>query len=173
MSAEKEIKTFEEESVKRGNTALHSFIALILAGFANVGVLNQGTSNIVGGAAGKSIANLLKEKGILVQCKDDRIECIREAVGIFEKEFEYQGIVSIEPKAEDGSEFLLKVKTKSCKICPIQVGRAALKGSACLFPHFFLTFFNNFLPYEVEIVLKNNEPLFKDGDFCIMHYKFI
>lgn len=137
--------------VERDINPYHTFLSSFFAGFAEMGMINQGTMNIVSRRAADYLYSYLDAKDYLSKFErhdDSRsAECIRYHVEVANKMLNLMG--QYELSFKDQGEFELRIAGNLCRICPKGVGGAAIKGTFCPIPNFLEKLTNLMIGEEV------------------------
>ncbi|MDK2790730.1 MAG: hypothetical protein PWP15_1237 [Methanothermococcus sp.] len=118
-------KLIEDRKLKN----LHIVLTALLAEFAQLGILNQGTTNIVGNGIGKKVARCIGE--IHSDTPGDEKELIEFLINFCDMCDDY--IIEDEK---------IGIKIDKCKYCPKQIGEAEISGSACPIPSMLVSMLN-------------------------------
>ncbi|OMH40856.1 hypothetical protein [Desulfurobacterium indicum] len=164
MGLEEKIK---EQDLKAENV----FVASLLAGLNEFGILNQGIINLTGGRIGDFLFQFAKVKGFAISPFLSLEEQVKKAI-VFLNERLRIGKVFVEFAGED---FFIKVYSSSCRFCPKGVGEAELEGTLCPFPKIFERFLelscrNGIVVVPEDIDMKT---LVKREGFCVIHYRCV
>jgi hypothetical protein len=124
--------------VERDINPYHTFLSSFFAGFAEMGMINQGTMNIVSRRAANYLYSYLEAKEILskLQKFDDvhSSESIRYHVEVVNQILNLMGNYELSFDEQGGLD--LQIAANRCRICPKGVGGAAIKGTFCPIPTF-------------------------------------
>lgn len=122
----------------------HSFLAAFFAGFAELGLVNQGSMNIVSRRAAEYFFAYLEAKGILPELEkvpgNSKQEVVKNLILYINKLLGFMG--GYELKAGEGEQVVLEIAANRCRICPKGVGGASVKGSLCPIPSFLENLIN-------------------------------
>ncbi len=143
----------------RNLTNLHIVLTSMIAEFSRLGILNQGTTNVVGSGVGKKIAKCLKEI-VKDLPKDDRklIEFIIKFCDMCDNFVIYDDKIGI--------------KIDKCKYCPKQIGEAEIPGSACPIPSILASSLKELTKKDYRINLWNgNKVIIKENGYCWFRIK--
>ncbi len=155
---EKCLKKIEERGIDK-NTVL---FAAFIGGFDKFG-LNQGEVLLVSKSAGEKLAHYYNVYGKTAGYD------IKSVIEFLNAEL----AISRNTVVEDNNDFIaVKIETGSCRYCPIAVGDAELKGTACPFPGLIEGFVNRALQRKA-IAYDRLSGVKKDGTYCNMKFKKI
>ena len=151
----------------------HSFFASFFAGLGELGMLNQGSINIVAKRAAEYLYAYLEAKEILPDMAsvpgDTDAEIIKNLILYVNKILNLVGEYDLQP-ADEGQVVLLITGNK-CKICPKGVGGAAVKGTLCPIPSLLEALINKIAQKDlVELITTGIE---KEGSNCKAYYKVV
>jgi len=131
-------------------------VAALIAGFHELGLLNQAGVFQATQRAGKALAQYAKATG-------------RKASSLLEAA---QLLNQLTPLAVDvqfsgnEKELVVRINAETCKYCPKGVGGAELEGNLCPYPGLILGFLSEFLE-GVKVKFYDRKPLRKvNGKFC-------
>ena len=137
--------------VERDINPYHTFLSSFFAGFAEMGIINQGTMNIVSRRAADYLYSYLDAKDFLSRLEryDDvrSADSVRYHVEVANKMLNLMG--QYELRFHGQGEFELQIASNLCRICPKGVGGAAIKGTLCPIPNFLETLTNLMIGEEV------------------------
>ncbi len=157
---------FKEIVIERDINPYQSFVASFFAGFAELGLINQGSMNIVAKRAAEYQYSYFEAKGLLADLEvyDDNCseESIRYHIDFINSTLNLIGSYTLEKLNQD--EYVFKVAGNKCRICPKGVGGAAIKGTFCLIPAFFKNLVN--LLIGKEIIRLQTSGIEKQGTTC-------
>jgi len=153
MSKYKEL--FEHRNLKN----LHIVLTSMIAEFSKLGILNQGTTNIIGSGVGKKIAKCLKETVREIPKEDkELIEFIINFCDMCDDFVVYDDRIGI--------------KIDKCKYCPKQIGEAEISGSACPIPSILASCMRELTNKDYKIDLWNgNKVIIKENGYCWFRIK--
>ena len=151
----------------------HSFFASFFAGLGELGMLNQGSINIVAKRAADYLYAYLEAKEILPDLTkvpgSTSSEVIKNLVLYINKilslvgEYDFQQV--------EGDQALLSITGTTCRICPKGVGGAEVKGTLCPIPSLLESLLNSIAQQDiVELVTNGIE---KEGTTCKAYYKLV
>jgi len=162
---------FEEKIAERELNPGHVFIASLLAGFNEFGMLNQGVVNLASKRVGKYLAMLAEVKNPPRIDKNEDSELQHRKI--------IESLNSASPISSDvklekvGDNFVVRIKNSKCTFCPKGVGEAELEGTICPFPGLIEEFANYFCEKKVKLLREENRALKKENDWCVIKYKAI
>ncbi len=161
---------FKEKVEEKSLDAKSVFIASLLAGLNEFGMLNQAVMKIASRRSGKYLAMCAQEKGNI---EIDKNKSLKEKVEYLLTLLNEVLFISTDVKVEEagGDSVIVKIKTSKCRFCPKGVGGAELEGTICPFPGLIEEFLNQFLDQKVKVSTENNRILWKEGDWCNTKYK--
>jgi hypothetical protein len=157
--------------LERDLNPYHSFIASIFAGFADLGVVNQGSINIVAKRAAEYLYTYLEVKEILPDMSvvpgDTITEIIDNLILYVNKILSLMGGYDLQEVGDD--QIVLLIVEDKCRICPKGVGGAEVKGTLCPIPSFIESLTNKLAGKEI-LDLKTNG-IEKEGTTCKAYYQ--
>jgi hypothetical protein len=157
---------FKEIVIERGINPYHSFLSSFFAGFAELGLINQGSMNIVSKRAAEYLYSYFDAKGLLATLKtqDDIYseESIRYYIDFINGMLNLLGKYDLEKINQE--EYLFKIAGNACRICPKGVGGAAIKGTFCPIPSFYKNLVN--LLIGKNIIKLQSSGIQKEGSTC-------
>jgi len=131
----------------------HSLLLLssFLAGLAELGLVNQGSMNIVSKRAADYLYEYLDANEILPDMKavpgDTVTEVVKNLMLYINKIISLMGEFDLQEV--DGDRAVLLIAEDKCRICPKSVGGAAVKGTLCPIPSFLEGLVNNIAGEEL------------------------
>ena len=129
----------------------HSFLSSFFAGLAEMGMINQGSMNIVSKRAAQYMYGYFEAKDLLdaidTPARELDENSIRSYIDFVNQQLELVGNYQI-LKESDG-QYIFQIAANSCRICPKGVGGAAIKGTFCPIPSFFKHLVNLLLGEEL------------------------
>lgn len=151
----------------------HSFFASFFAGLGELGMLNQGSINIVSKRAAEYLYAYLEAKEILLDMNavpgNTAAEIIKNLILYVNKILNLVGEYDLQ-KVDDDKVVLL-ITGNRCKICPKGVGGAAVRGTLCPIPSLLESLLNKIAQKDiVELITTGIE---KDGPTCKAFYKVL
>ena len=159
--------------INRDINPYHSFLSSFFAGLAELGMVNQGSINIVAKRAADYLYSYLDAKEILPDMGavpgDTTAEVVKNLILYINKILTLMGGYDLQ-EAEDGQVVLLVAGDK-CRICPKGVGGAAVKGTLCPIPSFLENLVNLIAGKELIDLVTNG--IEKEGTTCKAYYKVI
>ena len=159
--------------LERDLNPYHSFFSSFFAGLAELGMLNQGSINIVAKRAADYLYSYLEAKDILpdmgavpgsttTEVAKNLILYINKILSLV-GEYDFQDF-------EDGQAVLL-ITGNTCRICPKGVGGADVKGTLCPIPNLVESLVNKIAQKDLlELVTDGIE---KEGVICKAYYKIL
>jgi hypothetical protein len=151
MTNADKLKNVVEE---RGINIQNAINASMLARFAEIGVLNQGTSNLIGDVVSKFICDYYKAIDEVPEPEDNSWGGIADVViDCLVNQFNFVGEINFDIEED---KIFMKIPSGKCKICPIGVGGLELPGTYCPIPSMSAGFISHFLKdtkkMKVEII---------------------
>jgi hypothetical protein len=152
--------------LERDLNPYHSFLASFFAGLAEMGMLNQGSINIVSKRAAEYLYAYLEAKEILPDLEQyagsperERVEAVIEYLNSILSLMGGYHLVQTGP-----DQLALMIAGKQCRICPKGVGGAAIEGTFCPIPNFIESLVNRITREEtLDLVTPGIE---KEGTTC-------
>jgi hypothetical protein len=159
--------------LERDLNPYHSFFSSFFAGLAELGMINQGSINIVAKRASEYLYSYLEAKEILPDMNavpgDTNTEIAKNLILYTNKILSLVGEYDFQD-AEDGQAVLL-ITGKTCRICPKGVGGAEVKGTLCPVPNLVESLVNRIAQKDLlKLVTSGIE---KDGPTCKAYYKVL
>ena len=149
----------------------HSFFASFFAGLGEMGMLNQGSINIVARRASEYLYAYLDAKEILPVMDavpgDTRPAKIKNLVLYVNKILSLVGEYDLR-RVDDNSVVLL-ITGSTCRICPKGVGGAEVKGTLCPIPALLENLINQIA--KDDLVTLITEGIEKEGTICKAYYQ--
>lgn len=99
-----------------------------MADLAELGLLNQGSSNIVGTKAGKRVGKYFRNLGIQFPT-NSKISLLKEVIRAVDLTEDFILEESLD-------RILVKLRNSMCKYCSKGVGGAEISGTICPVPYF-------------------------------------
>ena len=157
--------------INRDLNPYHSFLASFFAGLAELGMVNQGSINIVSRRAAEYLYAYLEAKEILPDMNavpgDTTAEVVRNLILYVNKILNLMGGYDLKD-AGDG-QVALMVAADKCRICPKGVGGAEVKGTFCPIPSFIESLINKIAGKETIKLVSNG--IEKEGTTCKAVYE--
>ena len=156
---------FKKIVIERDLNPYQSFLSSFFAGFAELGLINQGSMNIVSKRAAEYQYSYLDARGYLadLEVQDDcSEESIRYHIDFINSKLNLIGSYTLEKINQD--EYIFRVAGNECRICPKGVGGAAIKGTFCPIPSFYKNMVN--LLIGKEIIKLQSSGIEKQGTTC-------
>lgn len=165
------MEDFKSKVLSRDLNPYHSFLASFFAGLAEMGLLNQGSVNIIGKRAAEYLHFYLEAKEILPNSQDYKtksdLEQIQYTIAYINDILSLLGGYQV-TMGDDGKISLL-IEGSLCRICPKAVGGAEVKGTVCPVPSFMEKLVNLILNEEkIKLVTRGIE---KEGSTCKAEYQ--
>jgi len=159
--------------IERDLNPYHSFFASFFAGLGELGMLNQGSINIVAKRAAEYLYAYLDAKEILPDMAavpgDTDADVIKNLILYVNKILSLVGEYDLQP-ADEGQVVLL-IAGNTCRICPKGVGGAAVKGTLCPIPSLLESLINMIAQNEMlELITTGIE---KEGSTCKAYYQVL
>ncbi len=159
--------------IDRDLNPYHSFFASFFAGLGELGMLNQGSINIVAKRASEYLYAYLDAKEILPDMSavpgDTQAEVIKNLILYVNKILNLVGEYDLQ-EADDGQVVLLITGNK-CRICPKGVGGAEVKGTLCPIPSLLESLINKIAQKDLlELITTGIE---KEGPTCKAYFKVL
>ena len=159
--------------IERDLNPYHSFLASFFAGLAELGLVNQGSINIVSKRAAEYLYSYLDAKEILPDMKavpgDTTAEVVKNLILYVNKVLSLMGDYDLQ-EAGNGQVVLLVAGDK-CRICPKGVGGAAVKGTFCPIPSFLESLVNRIAGKDIIKLITNG--IEKEGTTCKAFYEVL
>lgn len=157
--------------VERDINPYHSFLSSFFAGFAEMGMINQGSMNIVSKRAAEYLYSYFEAKDFLSKLEKfenpDSLESVRYHVDYVNSMLNLMGNYELE--VQEQNEITLQIASNLCRICPKGVGGAAIKGTYCPIPTFIEKLVN--LLVGKDALDLQTSGIKKEGANCIASYK--
>lgn len=159
--------------LERDLNPYHSFFASFFAGLGEMGMLNQGSINIVAKRAAEYLYAYLEAKKILPAPNsvpgNSTAEVLRNLVLYVNRILSLVGEYDLQP-VENGQVVLL-ITGSTCRICPKGVGGAAVKGTLCPIPSLLESLLN--MIARTDIVKLITSGIEKEGGTCKAYYQVL
>ena len=157
--------------INRDLNPYHSFLASFFAGLAELGIVNQGTINIVSSRAAEYLYSYLEAKGLLPDMKEvageNTAEVVKNLILYINEILSLMGGYDFQEVGD--SQVALMVAGDQCRICPKGVGGAKVKGTFCPIPMFIQSLVNMIAGKEtIKLITKGVE---KEGTTCKAVYE--
>ncbi len=151
----------------------HSFFASFFAGLGELGMLNQGSINIVAKRAADYLYAYLDAKEILPDMDavpgESTVEVIKNLILYINKILTMVGEYDLKEVGED--QVVLLIAGQTCRICPKGVGGAAVKGTLCPIPSLLEALINMIAQKDMlELITTGIE---KEGSTCKAYFKVL
>jgi len=159
--------------LERDLNPYHSFFASFFAGLGELGMLNQGSINIVAKRAADYLYAYLDAKDILPDLDavpgDTEAEVVKNLILYINKILSMVGEYDLQ-EAGDNTVVLL-IAGNTCRICPKGVGGAEVKGTLCPIPSLLEALINKIAQKDMlELITAGIE---KEGPTCKAYFKVI
>ncbi len=159
--------------IERDLNPYHSFFAAFFAGLSELGMLNQGSINIVAKRAAECLYAYMEAKEILPDMNavpgDTQAEIIKNLILYVNKILSLVGEYDLQESGEGQVELLIAGNT--CRICPKGVGGAEVKGTLCPIPSLLESLINKIAQKDmVKLITKGIE---KEGTTCKAYYSVL
>ena len=159
--------------LERDLNPYHSFFSSFFAGLAELGMLNQGSINIVAKRAADYLYSYLDAKDILPDMGavpgSTTTEVVKNLFLYINKILSLVGEYDFQD-TEDGQAVLL-IAGNTCRICPKGVGGAEVKGTLCPVPNLVEGLVNKIAQKDLlELITTGIE---KEGVTCKAYYKVL
>jgi hypothetical protein len=156
--------------LERDLNPFHSFFSSFFAGLAELGMINQGSINIVARRAADYLYSYLEAKEILPDMAavpgGTSTEIAKNLFLYINKILSLVGEYDLK-ETEDGQALLL-LSGNTCRICPKGVGGAEVKGTLCPIPSLVESLVNKIAQQELlKLVTSGIE---KEGTTCKAYY---
>jgi len=157
--------------INRDLNPYHSFLSSFFAGLAELGMINQGSINIVSRRAAEYLYSYLDVKEILPDMNavpgDSTADVVRNLILYINKILSLMGDYELQ-EVEEGQVVLL-VAADKCRICPKGVGGAEIKGTLCPIPSFLESLVNKIAGTElIDLITAGIE---KEGTTCKAYFQ--
>ena len=151
----------------------HSFFASFFAGLGELGMLNQGSINIVAKRAADYLYAYLDAKEILPDMDavpgESKAEVIKNLILYINKILSMVGEYDLQEAGED--QVVLLIAGQTCRICPKGVGGAAVKGTLCPIPSLLEALINMIAKNDmIKLITTGIE---KEGSTCKAYFKVL
>jgi len=157
--------------INRDLNPYHSFLSSFFAGLAELGMINQGSINIVSKRAAEYLYSYLDAKDILPDMNtvpgDSAAAVVRNLILYINKILSLMGEYDL--KEVDDGQVVLLVAADKCRICPKGVGGAEVKGTLCPVPSFLESLVNKIAGTElIDLMTSGIE---KEGNTCKAYFQ--
>lgn len=157
--------------INRDLNPYHSFLSSFFAGLAELGMINQGSINIVAKRAAEYLYSYLDAKDILPDMNavpgDSTAEVVGNLILYINKILSLMGGYDLQ-EVDDG-QIVLLVAADKCRICPKGVGGAEVKGTLCPVPSFLESLVNKIAGTElIDLMTAGIE---KEGTTCKAYFQ--
>ena len=159
--------------LERDLNPYHSFFASFFAGLGELGMLNQGSINIVAKRAADYLYAYLDAKEILPDINavpgESTVEVIKNLILYINKILSMVGEYDLKEAGED--QVVLLIAGQTCRICPKGVGGAAVKGTLCPIPSLLEALINMIAQKDMlELITTGIE---KEGSTCKAYFEVL
>jgi len=124
--------------LERDLNPYHSFLSAFFAGMAELGLVNQGSMNIVSRRAAEYLYSYLEAKEILPDMDrvpgDTKVEIVKNLILYINRLLSLMGGYDLQ--LNEQGQAVLMIEAEKCRICPKGVGGAEVKGTICPIPSF-------------------------------------
>jgi len=159
--------------LERNLDPFQTFFSSFFAGLAELGMINQGSINIVTKRAAEYMYSYLEAKEILPDMSavpgDTSTEVVKNLFLYINKVLSLVGDYDLK-EAEDGQALLL-ISGNTCRICPKGVGGAAVKGTLCPIPTLVESLVNRIA--QGDMIKLMTSGIEKDGSSCKAYYQIL
>jgi len=147
---------------ERNLTLLHVIMASFMGQLADLGLLNQGSANLIGLGVGQRLGRYFKEVGILLPENDvEAVKRILELADVAE-------FLSVEKLSDEN--LLVGIKSDKCKYCPKGIGGAEISGTVCPIPYLIVSTLTSYTGKKYSIALwkkdKSSIVIKKEEGYC-------
>nr|MDO8046060.1 hypothetical protein [Candidatus Baldrarchaeota archaeon] len=147
---------------ERNLTLLHVIMASFMGQLADLGLLNQGSANLIGLGVGQRLGRYFKEVGILLPENDvEAVKRILELADVAES-------LSVEKLSDEN--LLVGIKSDKCKYCPKGIGGAEISGTVCPIPYLIVSTLTSYTGKKYSIALwkkdKSSIVIKKEEGYC-------
>ena len=159
--------------LERDLNPYHSFFASFFAGLGELGMLNQGSINIVAKRAADYLYAYLDAKEILPDMDavpgESMVEVIKNLILYINKILSMVGEYDLKEAGED--QVVLLIAGQTCRICPKGVGGAEVKGTLCPIPSLLEALINMIAQKDMlDLITTGIE---KEGSTCKAYFKVL
>jgi len=159
--------------LERDLNPFHSFFSSFFAGLAELGMINQGSINIVAKRAAEYLYSYLEAKEILPDMAavpgETSTEVAKNLFLYINKILSLVGEYDM-LETEEGQALLL-LSGNTCRICPKGVGGAEVKGTLCPIPSLVESLVNRIAQQDMlKLVTSGIE---KEGTTCKAYYDIL
>ena len=157
--------------INRDLNPYHLILASFIAGMAELGLVNQGSLNIVSKRAADYLYEYLDAKEILPEKDavpgDTTTEVVNNLILYINKILSLMGEYDLQEV--EGDRAVLLVAGDKCRICPKGVGGAEVKGTLCPIPSFLEGLVNKIAGEELITLVTSG--IEKEGQTCKAFYQ--
>lgn len=159
--------------LERDLNPYHSFFASFFAGLGELGMLNQGSINIVSKRAAAYLFAYLEAKGILPDLRavpgNSSAEVIKNLILYVNRILSLVGEYDLQQINE--GEVVLLIAGSTCRICPKGVGGADVKGTLCPIPSLLESLLNKIAGREIVKLLTSG--IEKEAQTCKAYFQVL
>jgi hypothetical protein len=146
--------SYKELMEKRCLKNIHVVFTSMIAEFAQLGILNQGTTNVIGNGVGKKIAKWIND--VCGDVPKDEKELIKFLIGFCD--------MCDDVIIEDDR---IGIRIDKCRYCPKQIGEAEIPGSACPIPSILASCMKELTKKDYKIKFgEGNKIISKENGYC-------
>ena len=147
---------------ERNLTLLHVIMASFMGQLADLGLLNQGSANLIGLGVGQRLGRYFKEVGVPLPEKDvEAVKRILELADVAE-------FLLVEKLSDES--LLVGIKSDKCKYCPKGIGGAEISGTVCPIPYLIVSTLTSYTGKKYSIALwkkdKGSTVIKKEEGYC-------
>ncbi len=165
------MEDFKAKVLERNLNPYHSFLSSFFAGLGELGMLNQGSVNIVSRRAAEYLYSYLEAKELLPNpafyANIIDLEALKYIINHINEILSLLGSYRLQMSEPKKAVFL--IDSSYCRICPKGVGGAEIKGTICPIPSFVGTLVNLIMGHEKIVLLTKG--IEKEGITCKAEYK--
>jgi len=159
--------------LERDLNPYHSFFASFFAGLGELGMLNQGSINIVAKRAAEYLYAYLDAKEILPDMNavpgESKAEVIKNLILYINKILTMVGEYDLQEAGDN--QVVLLIAGNTCRICPKGVGGAEVKGTLCPIPSLLESLINMIAQKDMlELITAGIEI---EGSTCKAYFKVL
>jgi hypothetical protein len=159
--------------LERDLNPYHSFLSAFFAGMAELGLVNQGSMNIVSRRAAEYLYSYLEAKEILPDMGrvpgDTKVEVVKNLVLYVNRLLSLMGGYDL--KLNEQGLAVLIIEADKCRICPKGVGGAEVKGTICPIPSFLEGLINHIA--GEKLVQLESTGIEKVDNLCRAYYQIL
>jgi hypothetical protein len=159
--------------LERDLNPYHSFFASFFGGIGDLGLLNQGSINIVSKRAADYLYSYLEAKEILPDMGsvpgDTPVAVMKNLILYVNKILSLVGEYDF--KQIENNQAVLLITGNTCRICPKGVGGSEVKGTLCPIPTLLEGLINNMAQKDMVKLITNG--IEKEDSTCKAYYQII